>query len=121
MLKSLDFSGNAEQLLSIRMMGDSWISQVAGTAVTNVTSNSRPIPNWNSTVVIAGNTVSSTGSYAGIGNFSLSAKRATQVYWIVAGTQTPYIIGRGPLTMDGSITGTGQLPRTVQLGLKVLF
>jgi hypothetical protein len=30
-------------------------------------------------------------------------KRATQVYWIVAGTQTPYIIARGPLTMDGSV------------------
>ncbi len=105
-LKSLDFSGNAEQLLNIKMMGDSWLSVAAGTAVTNVTSNSRPIPNWNSTVVIAGNTVSSTGLYAGIGNFSLSAKRATQTYWIVAGTQTPYIIARGPLTMDGSIDWT---------------
>ena len=102
-LKTLDFSGNAEQLLNIKMMGDSWLSVAAGTAVTNVTSNSRPIPNWNSTVVIAGNTVSSTGAFAGIGEFSLSVKRATQVYWIVAGTQTPYIIGRGPLTMDGSV------------------
>jgi hypothetical protein len=54
-------------------------------------------------VVIAGNTVSSTGAYAGIGEFDVSFKRATQVYWIVAGTQTPFIIGRGPLTMDGSI------------------
>jgi hypothetical protein len=102
-LKSLDFSGNAEQLISIKMSGDSWLSQVAGTAVTNVTTNSRPIPNWNSVVTVAGNTVSSTGAYAGIGNFSLSAKRATQTYWIVAGTQTPYIIARGPLTMDGQI------------------
>ena len=105
-LKSLDFSGNAEQLLNIKMAGDSWLSVAAQTAVTNVTTNSRPIPNWNSTVVIAGNTVSSTGTYAGIGNFSLSAKRATQTYWIVAGTQTPYIIARGPLTMDGSLEWT---------------
>lgn len=102
-LKSLDFSGNAEQLLSIKMAGDSWLSTVATSAVTNVTTNSRPIPNWNSTVVIAGNTVSSTGNYAGIGEFNVSFKRATQTYWIVAGTQTPYVIGRGPLTLDGTI------------------
>ena len=36
-LKSLDFSGNAEQLLRIKMAGDSWQSVPAGTAVTNVT------------------------------------------------------------------------------------
>lgn len=102
-LKNLDFSGNAEQLLNIRMSGESWLSNLAGTAVTNVTTNSRPVPNWNSTVVLAGSTISSTGTYAGIGNFSVSAKRATQVYWIVAGTQTPYIIARGPLTADGQV------------------
>jgi len=102
-LKSLDFSGNAEQLLGIKMSGDSWISQVAGTAVTNVTTNSRPIPNWNTTVVAGGYTITSSNTYNGIGNFSLSAKRATQVYWTVQGTQTPYIIARGPLTMDGQV------------------
>src|SRR5512146_1405482 len=102
-LKSLDFSGNAEQLLGVRTTGDSWQSVIAGTAVTNVTTNSRPIPNWNSTVVLAGNTISSSGTYAGVGNFSVSFKRQTQVYWIVAGTQTPYIISRGPLTADGQV------------------
>ena len=102
-LKSLDFSGNAEQLLGVKCSGDSWQSVIAGTAVTNVTTNSRPIPNWNSTVVLAGNTISSTNTYAGVGNFSVSFKRQTQVYWIVAGTQTPYIIGRGPLTADGQV------------------
>ena len=102
-VKSLDFSGNAEQLLGIKMTGDSWLSVIAGTAVTNVTTNSRPIPNWNSTVVVAGNTLSSSGTYAGAGAFSLMPKRATQVYWIVSGTQTPYIIARGPLTCDGSL------------------
>lgn len=102
-LKSLDFSGNAEQLLGVKVTGDSWQSVIAGTAVTNVTTNSRPIPNWNSTVVLGGNTISSTGTYAGIGNFTVSFKRQTQVYWIVAGTQTPYVISRGPLTADGQV------------------
>ena len=68
-LKTLDLSGNAEQLLGIRMTGDSWMSVIAGTAVTNVTTNSRPIPNWDTTVVVAGSTISSTGTYSGIGNF----------------------------------------------------
>lgn len=102
-LKTLDFAGNAEQLLNIKMAGDSWQSAVAAGAMTNVTTNVRPVPNWNSTVVIAGNTVSSSGLYSGIGEFNVSFKRATQVYWIVAGTQTPFIIARGPLTADGTI------------------
>jgi hypothetical protein len=102
-LKSLDFSGNAEQILGIKFAGDSWISVPSGTAVTNVTTNSRPIPNWNSTLVAGGYTISSSNPYNGIGNFSLSVKRATQVYWTIQGTQQPYIIGRGPLTMDGQV------------------
>ena len=99
-LKSLDFSANAEQLLGIKMAGESFLSQVAGTAVTNVTTNSRPIPNWNSTVSILSTNITQ------IGNFNLSVKRATQVYWTVQGSQTPVIIARGPLTMDGSIEWT---------------
>jgi hypothetical protein len=102
-VKSLDFNGTVNQLLGIKMTGDSWLSVIAGTAITNTTTNSRPIPNWNSTVVTAGYTLSSSGTYAGAGAFSLMPKRATQVYWIVSGTQTPYIIARGPLTCDGSL------------------
>jgi hypothetical protein len=102
-LKTLDFSGNAEQLLNIKMTGDSWQSTVATSPVTNTTTNSRPIPNWVTTVTVAGNTIASTGTYAGIGEFNISFKRATQVYWLVAGTQTPYVIARGPLTADGTL------------------
>lgn len=102
-LKNIDFSGNAEQLLNLRMTGDSFISQVAGTAVTNTTTNSRPIPNWNSTVVTAGFTITSSNTYNGIGEFSVSFVRDTQVYWTVQGTQNPYVIARGPLNMNGTI------------------
>jgi hypothetical protein len=105
-LKSLDFSGNAEQLLDVKLSGESWLSNLAGTAITNVTTNSRPIPNWNTTVVVAGNTINSSGTYAGVGNFSVNAARATQTYWIVAGTQTPYVIARGPLTASGQVDFT---------------
>jgi hypothetical protein len=102
-LKSLDFSGNSEQLLGVRFAGDAWISNLAGTAPVNTTTNSRPIPNWNSTVVLAGNTLSSSNTYNGVGAFTLAPKRATQVYWTVQGIQNPYIIARGPLTCDGSL------------------
>ena len=43
-LKSMDFSGNAEQNLGIKMAGDTWLSTGASSAVTNVTTNSRPDP-----------------------------------------------------------------------------
>jgi hypothetical protein len=102
-LKSVNFAGNAEQLLDVKMNGDTWLSTVATSAITNITTNSRPVPNWASTVVIAGNTVSASGVYSGIGEFNVSFKRATQVYWTVQGIQTPFIIARGPLTMDGTI------------------
>ena len=95
--------GNAEQLLGITGRGESWLSVIAGTAITNITTSSRPIPNWNTTVVVAGNTISSSNTYYGIGEFNITPKRKTKVYWIVAGTQTPLIISRGPLTCDGSL------------------
>jgi hypothetical protein len=96
-LKSMDFSGNAEQLLSVKMAGDTWLSTVATSAVTNVTTNSRPIPNWNSTLTILGTTINQ------IGNFSFNFVRTNQVYWTVQGIQTPFIIARGPLNLTGTI------------------
>lgn len=103
-LKSMDFSGNAEQLLGIKMSGDSFISLPvpSGTAPTLNVSNSRPVPNWNTTVV----TLTSSGTTAAttdVGEFAVSFKRQTQVYWTVTGTQQPFVIARGPLTMDGTI------------------
>jgi len=98
-LKNLDFSGNAEQLLGIKMTGDTWLSQVAGTVPVNTVTGARPIPNWNSQVLLLGSTVPTNV----IGEFMVSFKRATQVYWTVQGTQTPYVIARGPLNVDGTI------------------
>lgn len=96
-LKQIDFSGNAEQLLGVKMSGDSFLSTVATSAITNVTTNSRPIPNWNTTMNILGTPINQ------IGEFSFSFKRVTQVYWTVSGTQQPVVIARGPLTVDGTL------------------
>jgi hypothetical protein len=96
-VKSMDFSGNAEQLLNIKMSGESWLSTVASAPVLNVTTNSRPIPNWNTTLNILGTQIFQ------IGEFSFNFVRTTQVYWTVQGTQTPFVIARGPLNMNGTI------------------
>jgi hypothetical protein len=103
-LKNIDFSGNAEQLLGIKMAGDSFISTPvpSGTAPTLNVTGARPIPNWSTTVV----TLTSSGATAttnDIGEFSVSFKRQTQVYWTIQGSQQPFVIARGPLTMDGTI------------------
>jgi hypothetical protein len=100
-LKNIDFSGNAEQLLNIKSSGDGFLSTIATSAQSVNLANpvARPIPNWASTVYILGQTVPTTD----IGEFSVSFKRMTQVYWTVQGQQQPFVIARGPLTMDGTL------------------
>jgi hypothetical protein len=102
-LKNIDFSGNAEQLLGIKMAGDSFISAPwpSGSQPTLNVTSARPIPNWNSTVSTIG--PSGQTMQTDVGEFSVSFKRQTQVYWTVQGSQTPFVIARGPLTMDGTI------------------
>jgi hypothetical protein len=102
-LKNIDFSGNAEQLLGIKMSGDSYLSAPwpNGSSPTLNVTGARPIPNWNSTVMTLGNSGQTMAT--DIGEFSVSFKRQTQVYWTVQGSQTPFVIARGPLTMDGTI------------------
>ena len=69
--------GNAEQLLGVKCPATRGCPSVAGTAVTNVTTNSRPIPNWNSTVVLAGNTISTSATLTlASGNLLQSAQAA---------------------------------------------
>ncbi len=98
-LKNIDFSGNAEQLLNVRMTGDAFLSNLAGASSvpTLTVTNSRPIPNWNTNVYVLGQQITQ------IGEFNYSFVRNTQVYWTLQGTQTPYIIARGPLNATGSL------------------
>jgi hypothetical protein len=102
-LKNIDFAGNAEQLLGIKMSGDSFLSAPwpSGSQPTLNVTGARPIPNWNSTVQTIG--PSGNTMQTDVGEFSVSFKRQTQVYWTVQGSQTPFVIARGPLTMDGTI------------------
>lgn len=95
-----DFTGNAEQLLDCKASGNSWISQPAGTTPTNTTAFVVPVPNWRSTIVVGGSTISS------LGEWSLSCKRQLQVYFTAQGSQNPYIIARGGLSLTGTFNYT---------------
>lgn len=102
-LKQIDFAGNAEQLLGIKMSGDSFLSAPwpSGSQPTLTTTNARPVPNWSSTVQTIGPSGQTIAT--DVGEFNVSFKRVTQVYWTIQGTQQPLVIARGPLTMDGTI------------------
>lgn len=97
----VDITGNSEQLLEMKMTGDSWVSAPAVTTPTNVVSTAIPVPNWRSTVSYAGTQVFD------VGEWSVSIKRTLQIYWTDQGTtQNPYIIARGPLDATGVLNFT---------------
>jgi hypothetical protein len=99
-LSALDVTGNAEQLLDMKISGNSWLSAPAGTAPTATTTFVVPVPAWRSNVVVGGGTVTSAGSWA------LNVKRQLQVYWTAQNQQNPYIIARGQLSATGTIDYT---------------
>jgi hypothetical protein len=97
----IDITGNAEQLLEFKMTGNAFLSVPAASYPTNTVSTAVPIPNWRSTVSVAGSQIYD------VGEWSVSLKRTLQVYWTDQGTvQSPYIIARGPLDATGMINFT---------------
>jgi hypothetical protein len=96
-LSQLDITGNTEQLLELKASGNSWISTPAGTTPTNATSWVTPVPNWRATITVGGTTVSSISEWA------FSIKRQLQVYWTAQGSQNPYVIARGGLSITGTM------------------
>jgi len=97
----IDITGNSEQLLEFKMTGNAWLSQAAGSTPTNTVSTAVPIPNWRSTITVAGSQVFN------VGEWNVSLKRTLQVYWTEQGNvQNPYIIARGPLDATGTLNYT---------------
>lgn len=91
-VSSVDFSGNAEQLLMQKVSGNSWLSAPAGTTPVNTTAFTIPVPNWRSTVTVGGTQIYN------IGEWSAQFKRVLQIYWTAQGAQNPFIIARGGLS-----------------------
>ena len=97
---TLDITGNAEQLLSWKVSGSSWISQISSTKPTAQSNYVVPIPNWRGSVAIGGGTIYN------IGEWSISLKRPLKIYWTAQNSQNPFFIARGPLDCVGSLNYT---------------
>lgn len=96
-VSQIDFTGNAEQLFTAKVAGNSWVSAPAASKPTNTTSFTVPLPNWRSTVTVGGTQLFN------IGEWTISIKRQLQVYFTNQGFQNPFIIARGPLDATGTL------------------
>jgi hypothetical protein len=103
-VQSIDFTGQAEALLSVRFSGNSWLSQPASTAPTITISTVIPQAAWQSQVYVGG--TASGNQVTTVGDWAINVKRTLQTYWTTQGEQNPYIIGRGQLDITGTMTFT---------------
>ena len=103
-ISDISFTGNAEQLLDIKVTGNSWVSSPASSAPTNTVSSVIPVANWRAGVYIGGTAASNLVPQ--IGEWALSVKRQLQVYFTVQNSTNPYIIARGPLSASFSLKFT---------------
>lgn len=103
-VSSMDFTGQAEALLDVKVTGNTWLSQPATTTPTNTVSQVVPVANWRGQVYIGG--TAAANLVTDIGEWQVSIKRQLQVYWTVQGQESPFIIARGPLTATVSLNFT---------------
>ena len=95
-VSDITFTGQADQLLDIKVTGNSWISAPASAAPTTTISSVIPVANWRGQIYIGGTAASN--QVFQVGEWALSVKRQLQIYHTVQGIQNPYIIARGPLS-----------------------
>lgn len=103
-VQTLDLTGNAEQLLSVRVTGNSWLSAPATATPTNTVSTVVPVAAWQSQVYIGG--TAAGNQVKTIGDWAVNCKRTLQVYFTAQGNSNPFIIGRGPLDITGTFNFT---------------
>jgi hypothetical protein len=94
---TLDFTGNAEQLLVHKVSGNSWVSAPAATTPTNTTAFTTPVAAWRATLSLGG-----TATYD-VSEWAWNFKRELGVYWTAQNAQNPYIIARGDLDAAGNV------------------
>jgi hypothetical protein len=98
----IDITGNTEQLLDMKMSGNSWLSVPAtGSAPpANLPSPVVPLAAWNTTITVGGSAMTQAGDWG------FSIKRQLQVYWTAQGTQSPFVIARGTLDATANLNYT---------------
>lgn len=97
-LAELQLTGNVEGLFEVTGSGQSFPSEVAGAAMTNTPTAEQVVPSWRSTVSLGGSALES------VTEWQLTISRELQVVHTADGTNAPYTIGRGPVTVQGSLT-----------------
>lgn len=81
-----------------------WVGLPATTITppTNTPSALKPMPSWNSTITLGG---TASTAYSAI---DLEFKRATEIIPTITGSQTPFAVFGGPVSVTGSLTAVFQ-------------
>jgi hypothetical protein len=102
-LSELGFKWNAEsELLTWSGKGTSWPSVPLGAAPVAAPSLVLPVASWRMTVGIGG-PASGVTLMSNITDGELTIKRELSPYFTVTGTQNPYIIQRGGVSVEGKL------------------
>jgi hypothetical protein len=97
-VEEITFTGNAEKLFMVSGKTKSLVSAAAATAPTNTPTTEVVLPSWLSTVTLAG------AQLMNITEWAVTLKREIITPQAADGTQNPYTLGRGALTVEGKLT-----------------
>jgi hypothetical protein len=97
-LSELTLKGNAAELLEFDSKWTASASAAAGAGPTNSPPSTTVTPAWRSSVSLGG-TASPT-----VLEWEVTIKRELQVDLTADGTQAPWVIGRGPVSVEGKLT-----------------
>jgi hypothetical protein len=111
-LAQLDFTISSEALFTQKASGTAFASAPttqaplsATAAYTPAAITALPIPAWSSNIQLAlpGINSGNIAVVTNVGEITFSLKRKLQVYWTDDGSQSPYMIARGPLGCTGTV------------------
>jgi hypothetical protein len=107
----LTLSGNAAGLFMFSAKASAFPSAAAGVTPTNAPTGEQVIPAWKSTISIGG------AGALNLTDWSITLARTLAVQHTADGTQQPYVIGRGDLTVNGkfSLVAADESPLITQL------
>lgn len=102
-LSELTLKGNAESSLVMwSAKGLAWPSSVIGTAPTAATSAEPPQAAWRTKLGLAGPASGGTQVNT-VGDWELTIKRALKAEYTIQGVQTPFVIFRGAVDVEGKL------------------
>jgi hypothetical protein len=106
-------TGNAEKLLMWNGTLTSFTGQIAASPPTASFSIVRAVPAWSTTVSLA--TTGSLNPIYNIGEWSVSFKRQVEAFFPNDGSQNPFVIGAGKISLEGKLTVSPAVDETALL------